>query len=290
MIAYGLDLNERDERWSPLFEQIIEQLYRSRSPFRYEAVRMLLELGADPNKFAGAEIGPLTHAVWEMDSEMLKILLDASADPNLPFAEDEYESFLDYSMEHFEFTLMQLDIDEKRTKEDEESTESWLAYLDRCALQHSFQRPEHLYVLRSYGALSRKELDESYKQLGIITWRDFCLAANANDQKRLHELVADGNNLNQLTKGELSIFDSVISGLCHHKVPARYEIATLLIELGADARVVNSCGLGPMTHAVNCSDEEMVRLLLRAGANPNKYDSPTKKKALRVLAQLKKGA
>jgi len=42
--------------------------------------------------------------------------------------------------------------------EDKISEESWLQYLDRCAIKDGFERPNHLILLRKYGATTAHEL------------------------------------------------------------------------------------------------------------------------------------
>ncbi len=47
-------------------------------------IREILRLGADPRVLSHDGSNPLFTAVLHMDNEMLRILLDAGADPNQP--------------------------------------------------------------------------------------------------------------------------------------------------------------------------------------------------------------
>ena len=157
----GADFNEVDEFGDSLLKEIVSTLCSHDESFRYEVVGVLLELGADPNIIGKAGLGPLTDAMLSMDTAMLKILLVAGADPNKPCGFTETESFYDWAESDYRYNIYgdYWILPEEPTEADEASEEAWLAFLDRIAINHEVQRPDHLKLLRSYGALTMSELE-----------------------------------------------------------------------------------------------------------------------------------
>jgi hypothetical protein len=134
---------------------------------RTTMLRLLLQLGADPNFLSEEGSTALTSAMLGMDSELLLVLLEAGADPNLPPGFFKGDSLYDWALfdyehnvwiEPFAFRPESAPSREVATPEDQLTDESWLEYLDRCALAHDFWRPDHLVLLRKYGAKTAYEL------------------------------------------------------------------------------------------------------------------------------------
>ena len=132
-------------------------------------LRLLLQMGADPNFLSEGGSTALTSAILGMDSELLLVLLEAGADPNLPSGFFRGDSLYDWALfdyehnvwiEPFAFRPESKPSVKTARPEDQMSEESWLEYLDRCALAHDFWRPEHLVLLRKYGAKTAHELAE----------------------------------------------------------------------------------------------------------------------------------
>ncbi len=160
----GADLNEI-ENGEVLLEDIMSELYNGSKPYKYTVVRLMLELGADPNVLGEEKSSPMTPAMLEMDTRMLKILLDAGADPNLREGFCEYESFYDWAEFDYRFETYDRPFDstmppDKAEKEDMEDADAWLKFLDRVAVKHGLRRPDHLFLLRKYGAKTRRELED----------------------------------------------------------------------------------------------------------------------------------
>lgn len=94
-----------------------------------------------------------------MDTPVLAVLLEHGANPNRATGPLPCASFLDEGVSDYHFE-MGFDTVKDRSKEP-----SWtrmddlLEYMDSLALKHGFRRPDHLYLLRFYGALTAHELD-----------------------------------------------------------------------------------------------------------------------------------
>ncbi len=157
-----INFNEVEEDGSTLFEEILFWLEHDDKPYKYSIVKTLIKLGADP-KICGPESGgPLVSPMLKMDTEMLKILFEAGADPNVNgFTENE----LIYDWAEFDYRYQVLGINppDEPTEEDEKNEDTWLNYLDRTAVKHNDRRPDYLFVFRKYGARSIKELVNNNK-------------------------------------------------------------------------------------------------------------------------------
>ena len=81
-VAAGLDLNGWDQFGDTLLEQVISKLDVDLEAPRYEVVQEMLRLGADPCRLSKDGSSPLFVAVLDMDTEMLRILLDGGPNPN----------------------------------------------------------------------------------------------------------------------------------------------------------------------------------------------------------------
>lgn len=161
----GADLNEVNSSGDTLLDDVLTDLCIEERPYRYDVARALLELGADPNVLSEGRSSPMLSPMFHMDTEMLRILLEAGADPNKPagFLDAELfpnhaDSFYDYAECDYRFNVYDFHLPDEPTDADRKDKESWLAYLDRMAIQHGVRRPDHLYLLRSYGAKSAVEL------------------------------------------------------------------------------------------------------------------------------------
>ena len=89
---------------------------------------------------------------------MIRILLDAGADPNAEKMDSESESFHDWAEFDYRYEIWSVNPPEKAIDADRSSEDAWLAYLDRLAVKYGKRRPDHLQLLRRRGALSMAEL------------------------------------------------------------------------------------------------------------------------------------
>lgn len=72
------------------------------------------------------------------------------------------ESFYDYAEFEYRFQVYDLKEPELPTEDDRKDEDSWLQYLDRMAVKYNKQRPDHIFLLRSFGAKTFMEL-QSHK-------------------------------------------------------------------------------------------------------------------------------
>lgn len=165
LVAAGANLNVFNGSGDTLLDYIVDSLAREPSPFSGDMLRLLLQLGADPNILSDGDCSALTTAMLFMDSEMLEILLRAGADPNRPCGFDEAETFYDWAEFDYRYNVWMHDFfevdsinpTEEPTEADRVSEESWLDYLDRAAVKYGVRRPDHLFILRKYGAKAAQE-------------------------------------------------------------------------------------------------------------------------------------
>ena len=150
----GADFNEVCPYGDSLLEEIVSGLGGEGKPYKYDVVRLLLELGADPNVLGEERSSPLAPAMVAMDTEMLRILLEAGADPNKCGGVTEDESFFDWAELDYMFEMFDCILPEKPTIDDKKDEDSWLQFLDRIAIKHGVRRPDHLFLLRQHGARS----------------------------------------------------------------------------------------------------------------------------------------
>lgn len=165
LVAAGANLNVFNGSGDTLLDYIVDSLAREPGPFNGDMLRLLLQLGADPNILGDGDCSALTTAMLFMDSELLEILLSAGADPNRPCGFDEAGTFYDWAEFDYRYNVWMRDNFEvdsinplaEPSDADHISEDSWLGYLDRVALNHGVRRPDHLFLLRTYGAKAAQE-------------------------------------------------------------------------------------------------------------------------------------
>lgn len=162
-------LNVINGRGESLLESVTS--YLAENPeleFRTSMLRLLIERGANPNLLGEEGSSPLTAAMLGRDSELLEILLEAGANPNLPEGFTSTQSFYDWAVFDYIYEIWEVpfhfsqaprpEAPNPPSPEDKVSEESWLQYLDRCAIKDGLERPNHLILLRKYGAMTAREL------------------------------------------------------------------------------------------------------------------------------------
>jgi hypothetical protein len=160
LVEGGADVNEVEPGGDSILADILLDLCVDEVPQRYTVVRALLELGADPNVLGEERSSPMATPMIRMDTEMLRILLEAGADPNKAGGDLGSESFYDWAEFDYRFQAFahdQLEVD-RPTNADKKDEDSWLEFLDRIAKKHGYRRPDHLFLLRMYGAKSMAEM------------------------------------------------------------------------------------------------------------------------------------
>ena len=154
----GADFNElkNDET---LLQDVVSNLCVDRKPHRYDIVRLLLSLGADPNVLGEEDSSPLTHAMLSMDTEMLRVLLEAGADPNRVQGMSERQLLYDWAVLDYVYEIFDVNKHDGPTEEDTKDEDSWLRFLDKQAVKYGVRRPDHLFLLRQFGAKSMQETE-----------------------------------------------------------------------------------------------------------------------------------
>ncbi len=76
-VVGGFDLNGKDRFGDTILERVINDLEFFPTTRKYEVIREMLRLGADPQGLSEDGSSPLLIAVLNMDAEMVRILLDA---------------------------------------------------------------------------------------------------------------------------------------------------------------------------------------------------------------------
>jgi hypothetical protein len=153
-----------DDGWSILNSVI---LFYSDDPHIEEKIKILIELGADPNAGGHTEWGPgpsLTIA----NARIMKLLLTMGADPNILVKDHDHlglgnhtytiiyeDLYRSYLIENWKLNQL------KQLKEGRPSAhaspDEWLEYLDRAAIEQKKLRPESLKLLRQFGGKTMPE-------------------------------------------------------------------------------------------------------------------------------------
>jgi ankyrin repeat protein len=171
-VAEGLDLNGREQFGDTLLELVISELEYCPEAPKYKVVQEMLWLGADPCRLSEDGSSPLFTAILNMDTEMLRILLDGGADPNVLLRitlgagadpgivemETLGESLYDWADFAYRYDVWNMRLPEEATAAERSDKDAWLRYLDRLAVKHGKRRPDHLRLLSQRGALSMAEL------------------------------------------------------------------------------------------------------------------------------------
>jgi Ankyrin repeats (many copies) len=161
------DLNALDDG-ETLLDRVVSAFTLSDSvpAFSADMLRLLLQLGADPNWPGDEGMTALHTAMLAKNIDLMRVLLEGGAAPNgMPgFSPDETlydwaEFDYRYSVWDEPFGLQgSLMPPDAPTATDEASEDAWLRYLDRCALKHGVRRPDYLFLLREFGARKASEL------------------------------------------------------------------------------------------------------------------------------------
>jgi hypothetical protein len=163
-IAAGFDLRATAQYGESVLAQaisVMEVVVDTPLPHRYEVISTLLELGFDPNQLDPDGAGPLTEAMLAMDTDMIRLLLDAGARPNDVsgfFPGDTLYEWAEISYLFHVWDVNGFPQGEEPTEGDARTKDDWLAWLDRMAIKHNLRRPNHLFLLREREARTKQEL------------------------------------------------------------------------------------------------------------------------------------
>ena len=180
-VARGFDVNGADQIGDTILERVIGGLDCCPEAPRYRVVQEMLRLGADPCRRSGDGSNPLFSAVLKMDTEMLRILLDAGADPNAMLrimlgvgadsqalaSECMEESLYDWADFAYRHDVWNSKLPEEARAADRADQDAWLCFLDRLAVKYGKRRPDHLRLLRERGALAMSELRQQSERCSV---------------------------------------------------------------------------------------------------------------------------
>ena len=170
LVQAGADLNALDDG-EPLLDRVVSAfiLPDSVPAFAADMLRLILQLGADPNRPGDEGMTALHTAMLARNVELMRILLESGAEPNGMPGSSHGETLYDWA----EFDYRHSTWDEPfglqgslmppdaPTTADKASEDARLLYLDRCAVKHGARRPDYLFLLREFGGRRVSELSSS---------------------------------------------------------------------------------------------------------------------------------
>lgn len=146
LVQAGASVNARTRFGDSLLAQIAGH---HDTTVRRDGVIFLLECGADPRLLDPDGGGPLFSAVIAWDVVVLKLLLDAGADPN--DENEPGETLFEWAKFDYGFEVWNCGMQwpEEPTEADKVSPDSWLDFLDRIALKYGKPRPDSAVASRA---------------------------------------------------------------------------------------------------------------------------------------------
>ena len=154
LLDAGANVNELTRSGSLLRRTI---LAFEAHPRLHEAVVELLKRGADPTLLTDDHGGPLFSAVIIRDTEIVRLLLEAGAQPNAEW--DWPESLYEWAEFDYRYEELGLDLPEEPSSQDRETEDAWLQFLERIAVAYGRRPPDYLRLLRAHGAKTSRELE-----------------------------------------------------------------------------------------------------------------------------------
>jgi len=163
----GADLNALDNG-ELLLDRVVSAftLPDSVPAFAADMLRLLLQLGTDPNRPDDEGMTALHTAMLAQNVELMRILLEGGAEPNGMPGSSPGETLYDWAELDYRHSTWDepfglqgsLMPPDAPTTADKASEDAWLLYLDRCAVKHGARRPDYLFLLREFGARTATEL------------------------------------------------------------------------------------------------------------------------------------
>lgn len=167
LVQAGADLNALYDG-EPLLDRVVSVfiLPNSVPAFAADMLRLLLQLGADPNRPNDEGMTALHTAMLARNVELMRILLEGGAEPSSMRGSSPGETLYDWAEFDYRYSTWDepfglqgsLMPPDAPTIADKASEDAWLHYLDRCAVKHGARRPDYLFLLREFGARTAAEL------------------------------------------------------------------------------------------------------------------------------------
>lgn len=207
-----------------------------------EAVRDLLEAGARPNEITGQS--PLFDAIYKNNFEIIKLLLDYGADPNLK--DKKGNTPIDIAIENESNEIIKLLLDHGANKD--------------------------MKNLEGVTPLGKAIINDDVEAARLL------LQSGANP----NEMMNMAPNLIDLAKlrNDLDIIDEIrempeLIGSAVYSAVVRdnYEMVLLLLTFGANPNLGTENGSTPLGAAISKGLIKIVKLLLENGADPNIEDT-----------------
>jgi hypothetical protein len=158
LLAQGCTLNCLSEQDDTFLTDVLSDALFDKNPHIDTIARELLNRGADPNFRNSEQDSALLILMLNMATDVLQLLLEAGANPNDEPGFDESESFYEYAEFDYLHQVYDHRLPEKPTEADIRNPDTWLQFLDRLAIQYQRRRPDHLFLLRQFGAKRLVEL------------------------------------------------------------------------------------------------------------------------------------
>ena len=163
MLDAGFDKESIDQFEEPILSEIVFNLLEDAVPERYAIVKILITMGFNPQHLDSDRCGPLTQAMLSMDTMMLEVLLQGGAIANETAGFKEGETLYDWAVFDYIHQVWEVNqIPEEPSQEALADEDAWLIWLDEMALKYERRRPDHLLLLRKYGAETGVELKKMH--------------------------------------------------------------------------------------------------------------------------------
>lgn len=214
-----------------------------------EIIKLFLHYGVDINKKDDRDRNALMDAAESRDVEVVNLLLENGADPNLVSDGFYYTmSALTHAVERNDINILKTLLKANLNYRVKSSA------ILIAVKNNNYQMAE--LILDTGIRLNEDCIDK--KLLGEI----FEDAINKADVEKLKFIVNNGAKLNE----EYSWIQTPLIRACERK---EQKLVELLLELGADPNFMCECGSLPLKAAMRISDGNMIRLLIKKGANIN---------------------
>jgi hypothetical protein len=140
----------------------------SADPDIEEKIKILVDLGADPNVGGQPEFG-LGPLLTFADARLVKLLFTLGANPNIlvknysPLGDHDYKTIYEDSYSSYLVPIWDQNPPKEVRPSANASPDEWLQYLDLAAITHKKMQPETLKILRQFGAKTMQDYVASLK-------------------------------------------------------------------------------------------------------------------------------
>lgn len=216
---------------------------------RVETGRMLLKRGAKTERFDEDGYAPIHYAAWKGHYHLVKAILDAGGNANLPHSKTAYTALAEAS-KHGHLNLVKLLIERGAALETVTGSDRKTALL-RAA--QSGSREVMVYLLDQGANISAADHKDKTALL---------LAVARNDTESVQLLLNRNANIEARD-------DEQFTALCRACQSTHFPIVKLLLQAGADVNVFNWNSWSPLHEASFRGDFAISEILLNNGADPN---------------------